>query len=119
MTGARLDLPPKIISIWIRKIAGRAAVEGAKFSGGNCDGWIMVSLTPVKGLRADSVVITETADAELLARPLHSQADIEEIERVPLDRRLRIDNFSRRIALALEARNPGETAIHYVPDGDV
>jgi fatty-acyl-CoA synthase len=79
----------------------------------------MVALTHVEGLRAHSSVISETADAALLSRPLRSLADIEEIECVPLDGRLRIDNFSHRVALAIEARDPGDTAIHYVPDGDI
>src|SRR3954469_3384684 len=79
----------------------------------------MVALSRVEGLRTDSSVISETADAALLSRPFRSLADIEEIERVPLEERLRIDNFSRRVALAIEARNPGDTAIHYVPDGDI
>lgn len=63
-------------------------------------------------------MISETADAALLSRPLRSLADIEEIERVPLEERLRIENFLHRIALALDARKPGETAIHFVADGD-
>src|SRR5882757_6942431 len=79
----------------------------------------MVALTRVEGLRAPSSVLSETADAALLRRPLRSLADIEEIERVPLEERLRIDDFSHRVALAIEARDPGETAIHYVPDGDI
>src|SRR5712691_7264650 len=79
----------------------------------------MVALTRVEGLRAHSSVIADTADAALLSRPLRSLADIEEIECVPLEGRLRIDNFSRRVALAIEARDPADTAIHYVPDGDV
>lgn len=79
----------------------------------------MTSLTRIEGLQPPSWVIAETADAALLSRPLRSLADIEEIERVPLDRRLRIDNFSQRVALAIEARDPADTAIHYVPDGDV
>ena len=79
----------------------------------------MAALTRVEGPRAHSSVIPETADAALLSQPLRSLAEIEEIERVPLEERLRIDNFSRRVALAIEARNPGDTAIHYVPDGDI
>jgi fatty-acyl-CoA synthase len=79
----------------------------------------MVALIRVEGLQADSSVIAETADAALLRQPLRSVADIEDIERVPLQERLRIDNFSRRIALAIDARNPADTAIHYVPDGDI
>src|SRR5713226_2683034 len=79
----------------------------------------MVALTRVEGLRAPSSVLSETADAALLSQPLRSLADIEEIERVPLEERLQIDNFSRRVALAIEARHPDDSAIHYVPDGDV
>jgi fatty-acyl-CoA synthase len=79
----------------------------------------MVALTHVEGLQARLSVISETADAALLSQPLRSLADIEEIERVPLERRLRIDNFSHRVALAIEARDPRDTAIHYVPDGDI
>ncbi|MDH7794232.1 MULTISPECIES: acyl-CoA synthetase [unclassified Beijerinckia] len=63
-------------------------------------------------------VVAQTADAELLARPLRGAADIEEIERVPLDERLSVVNFYRRIALALEAHDPGRTAISFVADGD-
>ena len=55
----------------------------------------------------------------LLSRPLRSSADIEDIESVPLAERLRIDNFCHRVALAIEARDPQDTAIHYVPDGDI
>src|SRR5438445_6659327 len=79
----------------------------------------MVALTRVEGPRTGSLVISETADAALLSRPLRSLADIEEIESVPLDQRLRIDNFSHRVALAIEARDSDDTAIHYIPDGDI
>jgi fatty-acyl-CoA synthase len=66
-----------------------------------------------------SVVISATADPALLDRPLRSIADVEAIERTPLDGRLNIVDFSRRISLALAARNPDDDAIIYVPDGDV
>ena len=70
--------------------------------------------------RADTLrVIAETADADLLAQPLRSLADIEAIERTPLDERLTIVDFSRRIALGLAAHRPEDTAIFFVPDGDV
>ncbi len=74
-----------------------------------------VTPTPASPLR----VIPETADADLLARPLRSLSDVEAIERTPLERRLTVTDFSRRVALALAARDPEETAIFYVPDGDV
>jgi fatty-acyl-CoA synthase len=64
-------------------------------------------------------VVPGTADAELLARPLRDLGDIECIERVPLGHRLSIVDFHQRIALALAARNPGDTAIHFIPDGDI
>jgi fatty-acyl-CoA synthase len=64
-------------------------------------------------------VIPETADAELLARPLRCLADVEAIERTPIEQRLTVTDFSRRVALALAVRDPAETAIFYVPDGDV
>ena len=64
-------------------------------------------------------VVEETADRALLEQPLRTQADIEAIERVPLSERLRVDDFCRRIDLAIAARAPDETAIHYVEDGDV
>jgi fatty-acyl-CoA synthase len=63
--------------------------------------------------------IPETADAELLACPLRSVADVEAIERIPLERRLTVADFCRRVALALAANEPAKTAIYYVPDGDV
>jgi fatty-acyl-CoA synthase len=71
--------------------------------------------TPASLLR----VIPETADADLLARPLRSLADVEAIERTPLECRLTVADFSRRVALALAACDSKETAILYVPDGDV
>ena len=83
------------------------------------DGETTMALMRVKGPQADAAVIAETADATLLSRPLRSLVDIEDIESVPLAERLRIDNFCHRIALAIEARNPHDTAIHYVPDGDI
>src|ERR1035437_4957829 len=61
----------------------------------------------------------ETADRALLDRPLSSITDVEEIERTPLDERLKITNFSQRVELALAARNPDDTAIFYVADGEV
>ena len=64
-------------------------------------------------------VVPETADAELLARPLRDIGDIERIERIPLENRLPIVDFYQRIAIALAARNRDHTAIHFIPDGDV
>ncbi|HVA13923.1 MAG TPA: acyl-CoA synthetase [Stellaceae bacterium] len=64
-------------------------------------------------------MIAETADADLLARPLRSVADIEAIERTPLNDRLTIVDFSQRVALGLAAHPPDDTAIFFVPDGDV
>ena len=63
-------------------------------------------------------LVPRTADAELLSQPLRGLADIEAIERIPLDERLTIVDFYRRLALALEAREPSETAISFVADGD-
>jgi fatty-acyl-CoA synthase len=64
-------------------------------------------------------VVAETADAALLVRPLRSIADIEAIEATPLDVRLGVVDFYRRIDLALSARAPEDDALLYVPDGDV
>ena len=64
-------------------------------------------------------VIPETCDQALLELPLRSIADIEAIERVPLDERLPVTNFSQRMALALAARDADDTAIHYIEDGDI
>jgi fatty-acyl-CoA synthase len=64
-------------------------------------------------------VVPETADAPLLGLPLRTMQDIEAIERVPLHERLKVADFYRRVALALEARNPGDTAISFIADGDV
>ncbi len=71
-------------------------------------------------LQADArPVVPDTADAELLARPLRDIGDIERISSVPLEARLPIVDFHRRIALALTARNRDDTAIHFIPDGDI
>ena len=64
-------------------------------------------------------VVTQTADAELLRRPLRTSADVAAIERVPLEERLRVVDFYERLRLALEARESAETAISFVADGDV
>jgi fatty-acyl-CoA synthase len=69
--------------------------------------------------RDDTRVVALTADAALLDVELRSLADIEAIERVPLERRLTVVNFSERIGLALAMRNPEDPAILYVPDGDI
>jgi fatty-acyl-CoA synthase len=64
-------------------------------------------------------VVPGTADAELLAQPLRDLGDIQRIERVPLESRLSVVDFYQRIALALTARNRDDTAIHFIPDGDL
>ncbi|HEY3657263.1 MAG TPA: AMP-binding protein [Steroidobacteraceae bacterium] len=64
-------------------------------------------------------VVPGTADAELLARPLRDLGDIEHIERIPLENRLSVVDFYQRIILALAAHNRDDTAIHFIPDGDV
>lgn len=64
-------------------------------------------------------IVPATADATLLDRPLRSVADVEAIEREPLERHLGIESFSERIALALAARPADDVAIAYIPDGDV
>jgi len=64
------------------------------------------------------VVVPDTADPELISKPLRSLADIEAIEQVPLEDRLKVVDFYRRVELALDARNPSDTAIHFVADGD-
>src|SRR3977135_4084070 len=65
------------------------------------------------------VVVPETADAALLKQPLRCVADVEAIERTPLDSRLGVVDISQRIALGLAARDPCDTAIFYVSNGDV
>ena len=64
-------------------------------------------------------VVAETAELELLNRPLRSMADVEEIEKVPLSEHVKVVNFSERIDLALAARDPDDIAISYVEDGDI
>lgn len=64
-------------------------------------------------------VIPETADAELLQRPLQTEADVARIERVPLEERLRVVDFYERLWLALGARDADETAISFIPDGEL
>ncbi|MBV9065231.1 MAG: acyl-CoA synthetase [Methylobacteriaceae bacterium] len=64
-------------------------------------------------------VVPETADISLLAKPLSALPDYLAIEEVPLADRLRIDDFAKRIDLALAANDPDATALYFVPDGDV
>ena len=70
-------------------------------------------------LRAQGHTLLETADYALLDQPLASSADIRAIEQTPLDQRIAIDNFSQRIDIALAGRKPDDTALYYVPDGDI
>jgi fatty-acyl-CoA synthase len=55
----------------------------------------------------------------MLSLPLRSNSDIEAIERVPLSDRLTVTDFCKRIDFAIAARDPDDTAIHFVFDGDV
>ncbi|HWM68301.1 MAG TPA: acyl-CoA synthetase [Steroidobacteraceae bacterium] len=66
-----------------------------------------------------TLVVPETADAALLDKQLRSVTDVEAIERTPLEERLTVVDFTQRVALALAARHAADTAIFYVPDGDV
>jgi fatty-acyl-CoA synthase len=70
-------------------------------------------------LEGRTLVVPTTADATLLDTELRSIADIETIERTPIDDRLTIVDFSQRMRLALAMRDPDDTAIQYVVDGDV
>jgi fatty-acyl-CoA synthase len=78
-------------------------------------------ITPIgsSSLVSRESVVPETADADLLSLPLRSIEDVENIERIPLHERLAVTNFSQRIDLALAARDPDDTAISYVEDGDI
>jgi fatty-acyl-CoA synthase len=69
--------------------------------------------------RDKRAVVPQTADAALLDKPLRGVADVEAIEAVPLDDRLRIVDISHRVACGLAGHDPSDTAIFYVPDGDV
>ncbi|MDB5454463.1 MAG: AMP-dependent synthetase and ligase, partial [Caulobacter sp.] len=64
-------------------------------------------------------VILQTADAALLGRPLATLADIEAIERLPLEARLTVVDFHQRVALALEAHDPAKIAISFIADGEI
>ena len=76
-------------------------------------------MTALSAARDSLQVVAETADVALLGLPLRSEADLFDIERIPLDRRLKIDDFCKRIDLALASRAPDDIALYYVPDGDV
>src|ERR1700744_3949321 len=64
-------------------------------------------------------VVAETADLALLRKPIRSIADIEAIESAPLSERLRIDDFCKRVELAIDARRPEEPGLYFVADGDI
>jgi fatty-acyl-CoA synthase len=66
-----------------------------------------------------AVVVPQTADSALLDEKLRSLADVEMIERTPLEKRLALVDFTRRIELALAAHAVDEVAITYFADGDV
>jgi fatty-acyl-CoA synthase len=80
----------------------------------------MMGSADVGDTRRDKrAVVPQTADAALLNKPLRGMADVEAIEAVPLDSRLRIVDISHRVACGLAAHDPNDTAIFYIPDGDV
>ena len=54
-------------------------------------------------------VVPQTADADLLGKQLRSVADVEAIEQTSLDERLKVLDFTRRVALALAARDPAQS----------
>jgi fatty-acyl-CoA synthase len=66
-----------------------------------------------------AVVVPQTADSALLDGKLRSLADVQMIERTPLEERLTVVDFTRRVELALAARATDEVAITYFADGDV
>jgi fatty-acyl-CoA synthase len=77
-------------------------------------------MTPSRaGSREPIDVIAQTADAALLGQPLRTLADIETIERVPLEDRLSVIDFHQRVAMALESQDPAKTAISFIADGEV
>jgi fatty-acyl-CoA synthase len=100
-------------------LPGSALLFGSGGTGRSANKGIAMGASPNLLKQPRSVVISATADPALLDRPLRSIADVEAIERTPLDERLNIVDFSRRISIALAARNPDDDAIIYVPDGDV
>lgn len=63
-------------------------------------------------------VLSRTADAELLGRPLKDIGDVIDIERVPLEARLGEVDFFFRLQAALEAHEPDSVAISFVADGN-
>jgi fatty-acyl-CoA synthase len=79
----------------------------------------MMTLSDAAQSTARTLVVPETADADLLDKELRSVTDMEAIERTPLDERLTVVDFTRRVALALAERDAEDTAIFYVPDGDI
>ena len=66
-----------------------------------------------------TVVVPQTADSALLDGKLRSLADVEMIERTPLEERLTVVDFTRRVELALAAHAADEVAITYFAVGDV
>jgi fatty-acyl-CoA synthase len=77
-------------------------------------------MTFPKTVRSErTVVVPQTADAALLEQRLRSLVDVEAIELTPLEERLAIVDFTRRVELALATRAADEVAITYVADGDV
>jgi fatty-acyl-CoA synthase len=80
----------------------------------------MMGSTDVDDASRDMLaVVPQTADAALLDKPLRGVADVEAIEAVPLDSRLRMVDISHRVACGLAAHDPNDTAIFYISDGDV
>lgn len=70
-------------------------------------------------LERHGITPLETADYELFDAPLRGSADVRDIEKVAVDTRIGINNFSKRVDIALKSRNPDDVAIYYVADGDI
>lgn len=60
-----------------------------------------------------------TFDYSLHDQTLACLNDIKEIEKHPLSKWVQHENFAHRIDIALSSRDPQDTAIYFVPNGDV
>jgi fatty-acyl-CoA synthase len=70
-------------------------------------------------LHQQGYLLLKTGDYDWLDRPYRTRDDVRRIEQTSLAERLVIEDFSERIDVALRSRAPDDTAIVYVPNGDV
>jgi len=79
----------------------------------------MISRAPNSDAHKKQYALLPTIDYSLHDQTLSCLNDVKEIEKFPLSKWLQHENFAQRIDIALSSRHPQDTAIYFVPNGDI